>query len=66
MRENLLKQRDTNIKSAQKYMQKYLQDLQKHFGLDNQQLMKILTPLIPSPLRRPTPTEILMQAQPSL
>ena len=42
MRENLLKQRDTNIKSAQKYMQKYLQDLQKHFGLDNQQLMKIL------------------------
>ena len=23
-------------------MQKYLQDLQKHFGLDNQQLMKIL------------------------
>ena len=42
MREFLLKQRDTNIKSAQKYMQKYLQDLQKHFGLDNQQLMKIL------------------------
>ena len=42
MRENLVKQRDTNIKSAQKYMQKYLQDLQKHFGLDIQQLMKIL------------------------
>lgn len=42
MQENLLKQRDTNIKSAQKYMQKYLHDLQKHFGLDNQQLIKIL------------------------
>ncbi len=42
MRENLLKQRDTNIKSAQKYMQKYLLDLQNHFGLDNQQLVKIL------------------------
>lgn len=42
MQENLLKQRDTNLKSAQKYMQRYLQDLQKHFGLDNKQLVKIL------------------------
>jgi len=43
MQENLLKNPAKNeIKSAEKYLIKYLQDLQKHFLLTNEELIKIL------------------------
>lgn len=42
MQENLLNKKDNNIKAAEKYVGKYLQDLQNHFGLNDMQLIKIL------------------------
>ena len=42
MQENLLNKKDNNIKSAEKYVQKYLQDLQNHFCISDMQLIKIL------------------------
>ena len=43
MQENLLKNfAENEIKSAEKYLIKYLQDLQKHFLLTNNELIKIL------------------------
>ena len=42
MHENLLNKKDTNIKTAEKYVGRYLQDLQRHFALSDVQLQKIL------------------------
>lgn len=42
MSEKLLKQKSDNIESAEKYLAKYLKDLQGHFGLDNEELLNIL------------------------
>lgn len=42
MRENLLNKKDNNTKAAEKYVGKYLLDLQNHFSLSDIQLMKIL------------------------
>ena len=42
MRENLLNKKDNNTKAAEKYVGKYLLDLQNHFGLSDMQLIKIL------------------------
>lgn len=42
MHENLLNKKDTNIKTAEKYVSRYLQDLQRHFALSDVQLQKIL------------------------
>ena len=42
MQENLLKKKDNNVKSAEKYVKKYVQDLQNHFGLNDMQIIKIL------------------------
>ena len=42
MQENLLNKKDNNIKSAEKYVQQYLQDLQNHFCISDMQLIKIL------------------------
>lgn len=42
MRENLLNKRENNIKTAEKYISKYLYDLQKYFSLNNTQVIKIL------------------------
>lgn len=43
MRENLLnKANNSNLKAAEKYVEKYLQDLQNHFNLNDMQLIKIM------------------------
>lgn len=42
MQENLLNKKDSNTKIAEKYVGRYLNDLQKHFSLSDLQLMKIL------------------------
>lgn len=42
MQENLLNKKDNNVKSAEKYVKKYVQDLQNHFGLNDMQIIKIL------------------------
>lgn len=42
MHENLLNKKDTNIKTAEKYVSRYLQDLQRHFALSDMQLQKNL------------------------
>ncbi len=42
MPENLLNKKDNNLKMAEKYLGKYLFDLQKHFALSDYQLVKIL------------------------
>ena len=43
MRENLLnKKNNTNIKAAEKYVVKYLLDLQTHFNISDIQLIKIM------------------------
>ena len=42
MRENLLNKKDNNTKAAEKYVGKYLLDLQNHFSLSDIQLIKIL------------------------
>lgn len=47
MQENLLKNLTGNeIKSAEKYLIKYLQDLQKYFLLNNEELIKLLSSTI--------------------
>lgn len=42
MQENLLNKKDNNVKSAEKYVKKYVQDLQNHFSLNDMQIIKIL------------------------
>lgn len=42
MQENLLNKKNSDIHSAEKYIGKYLNDLQKHFSLSDEQLIKIL------------------------
>lgn len=43
MQENLLnKKNNNNLKSAEKYIKRYIQDLQNHFGLNDKQIVKIL------------------------
>ena len=43
MQENLLnKKNNNNIKAAEKYVGKYLRDLQNHFNLNDMQLIKIM------------------------
>lgn len=42
MQENLLNKKDNNVKSAERYVKKYVQDLQNHFGLNDLQIIKIL------------------------
>ena len=42
MRENLLNKKDNNTQIAEKYLKKYLSDLQKHLNLSEKQIIKIL------------------------
>ena len=42
MQENLLNKKDSGLKTAEKYMGKYLSDLQNHFNLSDEQLTKIM------------------------
>lgn len=42
MQENLLNKKDSTVKNAEKYVGRYLQDLQTHFSLSDMQLIKIL------------------------
>lgn len=42
MRENLLNKKDNHTKIAEKYVGRYLSDLQKHFSLSDKQIINIL------------------------
>ena len=42
MAENLLNRKNNNYKSAEKYVLKYFDDLQKHFALSDVQIVYIL------------------------
>ena len=42
MQENLLNKKNSDLNSAEKYIGRYLNDLQKHFSLSDEQLVKIL------------------------
>lgn len=42
MYKKMLDKKENIVKNAEKYALKYLSDLQLHFNLDNQQLIKIL------------------------
>ncbi len=46
MQENLLNKKNSDLNSAEKYIGRYLKDLQKHFNLSDTQLIKILKNLI--------------------
>ena len=41
MQENLLNKKENNSKKAEKYILKYLNDLQYHFNLTNEQILTI-------------------------
>ena len=57
MRENLLNKKDNNIKAAEKYVGKYLLDLQNHFNLNDMQLIKILQNCLDSIKRKNKPNK---------
>ena len=42
MQKNLLNKKENNVKAAEKYLFKYIRDLQKHFCISDVQLIKIL------------------------
>lgn len=42
MKENLLDKKRDNVKKAEKYVLKYFSDLQTHFSLSNEEVLKVL------------------------
>lgn len=52
MQENLLNKKDSNSKVAEKYIGKYLNDLQNHFSLSDTHLVNILNNCISSLKRK--------------
>lgn len=52
MQENLLNKKDSNSKVAEKYIDKYLNDLQNHFNLSDTHLVNILNNCISSLKRK--------------
>lgn len=46
MQKNIVNKKDNDFKTAEKYTQKYFNDLQKHFSLTEEQLIKLAKKII--------------------